>query len=284
MLLTILLDSMPEVDFILEELPNVPSRVPKVSKKVEEPKVKKTTIKEAKEIRKALTFPITGEMREIAMQAKDFPAHAYTLIRPVRGTIAFMALSTNRSNDDLISYLQEHIDEGDAGSDANKLRRLIIRYNNLDELSQRRHDIIDHLCREKNVDINSYTLWGYIAAGATRASDRELILLLNLGKEDVIRKTIEMASTDAGIRDRQLLADMTGLTKKAPLIGVNMFGGGNGAQMDVTIPKFEDNAVAIEKVLGKPLELMEGDTDYVDADFEMQNDREPVRVSENTQG
>lgn len=218
-------------------------------------------------LKSELRAVLTDEMRRICNNAIKIDSKTYPIIRPIRGTLAHKFILFNKENDEIILYLKQVKLSDGTNLIHGAVNKIVDYYETLDEYSKMRHDLFDHLAAKFRV--SGYKFWGWIAEGIARISDEEVESLLLSSRTPLIQKVNEMAMTDGGHKDRDLLARITGIVKPAALVNINQ----NNNTVNVnSLPKFHEDSKRIEQEIEAskvaPRELSEGTKNYIEAEIE----------------
>lgn len=155
-----------------------------------------------------------AEEEEIAEQeAIKFPINIYKRIKPVHGTLGYAFRNIKGRNYVVIEALRN----AGEGSRAKFIKNFIIIWNNLDVYSRNRVDIFDWLCEK--YDVPKPMFFGYVQQGMYKFNDLMAQTAISGYTTEFIELVKKLTKTEKNIRDRELFAKMSGLTKDAPLIG-----------------------------------------------------------------
>lgn len=246
------------------------------------PKIKSPKQVEEIENEKRIVFslknadrPLDEKELEAEEKATKYPRLVYKRIPPIPGTLAFALRNLKGGNESVIEFLR-WAQEGEHSNRTRFIKEFIILWEVMDEFSRRRIDIFDHLCRKYSIPLKRF--WGVLQEGLFDHYKELAQTALGEGKLELIENVKKFAGREKGHQDRKLLADMCKLTSEAPLIKVE----DNSKHLTLNnngIPSFVDSIRRTEKVvrhneeLPKPLELTEGETEYIDAET-FENEKE----------
>lgn len=230
--------------------------------------------------------PLSDDEIGYENKAEKYNIDKYKRISPNFGTLAYLFRNVKGNNETVVGALRAALQErGAAGSG---IKDIIIKYDSLDENSQKRIDVWDLIC--KDLRTSSTKVWNYFIKGIKLYVDAIKQTTIELNKPDLVETINKFGKKENNYKDRELAAKIGGLVDEAPLVNVttnndnrkttntvNLF----GKEFTDTIREVNAQLTDKETKFISPLELTEGTTEYIEADYEMSNEEEKETIKNN---
>jgi len=213
--------------------------------------------------------------KEYETKAKIYNKEKHRRITPSFGTLTYLFRNLKGGNNTVVSSLRAALSERGA---APAIKDIIIKYDSLDEYSQKRIDVWDLIC--KDLRRPTTLVWNYFIKGIKLYVEALKTASIELNKPDLVETINKFARKESNQKDRELAARVSGLVSDTPLVNVEQNNTTNNKTINNTMNLFgkefsntirEVNSQLIGDKQTKfinPLELTEGNTDYIEAEFE----------------
>ena len=238
-------------------------------------------------------YELEAENKAIELSIKGFKR-----IKPVPGTLGYLFRDLMGGNHAVYEFVKNVLpsshyvggkfrNEKRVGTQVEQLaKRVILIWNSLDEFSQNRVDVFDHLCDKVNLPKREF--YGIAQKGMFDHFEAVTQRVLLETKPEVANNMRQFAREERNFRDRELAAKATGLTKDAPIIGnidastkVNnnlVFESNFASSMKDIEKQIKDSEGFIEGeiVNNEPKQLSEGNTDFLNTELVEEDEKEDL--------
>lgn len=218
---------------------------------------------------------------EYETKAEKYNVEKYRRIYPSFGTLAYLFRNLKGGNNVVIGALRSALGERGA---APAIKDFITKYDSLDDYSQKRIDVWDLICR----DLNRPTtlIWNHFIKGIKLYVEALKTASIELNKPDLVETINKFARKESNQKDRELAAKVSGLVSDSPLVNVNQTSETKtinntmnlfGKEFTNTIREVNSQLIGDKETkFVAPLELTEGNNDYIEAEFEDIKEKENV--------
>ena len=233
-------------------------------------------------------YEIEAESNAIELSIKNFKR-----IPPLPGTLGYLFRDLIGGNQAVYNFVKDVLPTSSymgAGSKTGTIRevkakKILSIWNLMDEFSQNRVDVFDWLC--DRIQLEKHEFYGFAAKGMFNHFEAISQRIIMETKPEVIHNVRQFARSERNFRDRELAAKATGLTKDAPIIG-NIDASTKVNNLSFS-PNFNsmlkdaDNVINetegfIEAEEVKPLQLSEGNNDYLNTEVKEENEEELLAI------
>jgi hypothetical protein len=162
--------------------------------------------------------PLSQLEEDVENNATKFSIKHYKRILPTFGTLGYLFRNFSGGNSAVIEIIRERI-EHSGTQVSKKFRDLLILWNVSDEFSKSRVDIFDHLCNA--VKLERAKFWALFQECLYTLQKLLMEMALTEKAFDLVENVDAFSKKEKNIRDRELLARMTGVDRPASLVEVN---------------------------------------------------------------
>jgi hypothetical protein len=236
------------------------------------------------------TYSLKNADRELSLEeieaedkAEKFSVKGFRRIKPVPGTLGFMLRNfadgdIGKRNESVIQFLKwsQQSENGSQGK-VKFVKNFLILWENMDEFSKRRVDIFDILCQKYGVQLKKF--WGVLQEGLFDFNDIITQTAISGKKPEFIEILSKMMSRDKGTADRRLFAEAAKLITNEPLVKIE--DKSQHLTVNSQMPSFLSSVKRADNIKHEDIEipnrqLTEGDTEFIDAEFEEVREKELV--------
>lgn len=162
--------------------------------------------------------PLSQLEEDVEANATKFSIKNYKRIQPTFGTLGYLFRNFSGGNSAVIEIIREKI-EHSGTQVSKKFRDLLVLWNISDEFSKSRIDIFDHLCN--TVKLERAKFWALFQECLYTLQKLLIEMALTEKAFDLVENVDAFSKKEKNIRDRELMARITGVDKPASLVEVN---------------------------------------------------------------
>ena len=228
--------------------------------------------------------PLTEEEELIERKAKTV-SH-WRRIHPIMGTLGFLLRNTN--NYVVIEHLRNVASKVPKGQLVS-LNRVLNFFDELDEFSQQRVDIFDHICRKFNIDRDKF--WGWFQQGSYQYLDVISKTAISNMRPRIVEAIGKHMMKEKNFKDRELAAKMAKLVDNNPLVKIeetkNVTNNNLTVNNNSPFSNFTSSIrKADEQIRGQEVDenrlLEEGNKEnFIDAEFYEEKEEDSVKIESN---